>query len=122
MEEPIKVIWKYKNNNRRVQYGIYIYVGPVNNAIKQILNKMENLSFYDTLVKLNQQEHNVLIKKYGEKWYKYFFNYYHLNNTINLIKDTSSQKKEIISIFGQKWYDEHIDSYKLIEKKLIYSY
>ena len=122
MEEPIKVIWKYKNNNRRVQYGIYIYVGPVNNAIKQILNKMENLSFYDTLVKLNQQEHNVLIKKYGEKWYKYFFNYYHLNNTINLIKDTSSQKKEIINIFGQKWYDEHIDSYKLIEKKLIYSY
>jgi hypothetical protein len=61
MEEPIKIIWKYKNNNRRVQYGIYIFVGSVSNIIKNILNKIEKLSLYDALISLSEQENKILI-------------------------------------------------------------
>ena len=122
MEEPIKIIWKYKNNNRRVQYAIYIFVGPVSNNIKQVLNKIEKLSFYNALVKLTEQENKILVNKYGEKWYNSFFNFYHINSTINTIKDTPAQKKEIIKIYGEKWYEAHIESHKLTERKLIYTY
>ena len=49
MNDPIKVIWKYKNNNRRQQYLIYIFLGEVPANIMKILKKIENLNFYDTL-------------------------------------------------------------------------
>ena len=82
MEDPIKIIWKYKNNNRRVQYGIYIFVGPVSNTIKQVLNKIENLSFYDALIELTEQDNKILINKYGARWYQFFYNFYHVNNIL----------------------------------------
>ncbi len=36
MNDPIKVIFKYKNNNRRVQYHMYIFVGNIPNNIYPI--------------------------------------------------------------------------------------
>ena len=122
MEEPIKIIWKYKNNNRRVQYGIYIFVGSISNTIKQVLNKIENISFYDALIELSDQDNKILNNKYGAKWYQYFYNFHHINNIINTIKDTATKKKEIIAKYGQQWYNEHIESHKLTEKRLIYTY
>ena len=39
MEDPIKLIWKYKNINRRTQYHQYIFIGNVNTpALMKILN------------------------------------------------------------------------------------
>ena len=59
---------------------------------------------------------------YGDKWYYYFFNYYHLTNTINIINETSSQKNELKEKFGTEWYNKHISNYFPVQKKLIYSY
>jgi len=122
MEDPIKIIWKYKNNNRRVQYGIYIFVGAISNNVKHVLNKIEKLSLYDAFIELNDQDNKLLNTKYGKTWYKFFYNFHHINNIINTIKDTPAKKKEIIAKYGQTWYNDHIESHKLTEKRLIYTY
>lgn len=122
MKEPIKLIWKYKNNNRRTQYNLYIYIGEVSKPIMKILDKIKDLNFYDTMINLTKDEYMQLEKFYGDKWYKYFFNSYHINTSIYSIIESSVLKNELIQKYSQKWFDEHIISHKLIEKKLIYSY
>ena len=124
MSEPIKIIWKYKNNNNRIQYNTYIFMGKmVSDKIKTILEKIKNYNFYDTLINLaNGPDYKTLEKFYGEKWYTNFFNVYHINSTIFLIKDTISQKDEIISLYGETWYEQNINIKELISKKIIYSY
>ena len=122
MNDPIKLIWKYKNNNRRIQYLMYIYVGTVPKDIDSILEKIVNLKFYDTLIKLNKQEYKKLENFYGDKWYLKFFNTLHINYSISVIKDSISQRNELNDKYGSEWFNKHIESFKLIEKKLIYSY
>ena len=73
MNDPIKVIWKYKNNNRRVQYNMYIFIGNQTGDIDPVLNKIEKLNLYDSLIKLNKSEHKQISEKYGERWYEKFF-------------------------------------------------
>lgn len=122
MDDPIKIIWKYKNKNRRTQYNQYIYIGPVSSEVLKILNKISDLSLYDTWVSLSKSELKILEIKYGEFWYNNFFNTYHTNNTITLIRDTNAQKKEITDKFGSEWIKKHIEGRELIEKKILYSY
>ena len=38
MDDPIKIIFKYKNNNRRTQYHTYIFIGDQPKNITDILN------------------------------------------------------------------------------------
>ncbi len=46
MNDPIKIIFKYKNNLKKVQYHIYIFIGDiVDTATMKILNKIEKLDF-----------------------------------------------------------------------------
>ena len=52
MKDPIKIIHKFKNNNRRIQYKVYIYVGYlVPKEIMTILNSIIDKDFYLTLKK-----------------------------------------------------------------------
>lgn len=123
MNDPVKIIWKYKNNNRRIQYNTYIFIGSlVPQNIQTILNKITDLKFYDTLITLHKDEHKKMEDFYGEEWYLKFFNTYHVNSSIFLIKESPTQKSEIIEKMGEAWYKKHISSRQLIEKKLIYSY
>ncbi len=118
----MKLIWKYKNNNRKTQYIIYIFVGSVSKPIKKILDKIQDLTFYDTLINLTKDEYKQLEQFYGNNWYTKFFNFYHLNNSILQIMETVVLKNEIIQKYGQSWFDMHITNHKLMERKLIYSY
>ena len=122
MNDPMKLIWKYKNNNKKIQYSIYIFVGSISKPMKKILDKISELNFYDTLINLTKDEYAQLEKYYGINWYNKFFNVYHLNNTIFQIRESSVLKNELIQKYSQKWYDTHIEGHKLIERKLIYSY
>ena len=46
MNNPIKVIHKFKNNNRRIQYIVYIFVGSlISDDIKNILNDIKKKIF-----------------------------------------------------------------------------
>jgi hypothetical protein len=123
MNDPIKLIWKYKNNNRRIQYNTYIFIGNlVPHGVQTILNKIVDFKFYDALTKLHKDEHKKLVNFYGEYWYLKFFNVYHVNSSIIIIKDSPTQRNELINMFGKDWYNKHITSRKLVEKKIIYSY
>ena len=75
-----KIIYKYKNINRNVQYDIFIFLGNTDKDIIKILDIIKNYNFFDVLTKLNINDHETLIKYYGLKWYNNFFNYYHIQN------------------------------------------
>ena len=49
MNDPIKLIYKYKNLNKRTQYQLFIFLGyMVSSNIKKILEKIKDLNFYDS--------------------------------------------------------------------------
>jgi hypothetical protein len=122
MNEPIKVIWKFKNNNRRTQYNQYIFIGDVSPSIYKVLKRIEELSFYETLINLTKDDYKILEKAYGNFWYKYFFNTYHLNSSILVIRESNTQKNELTEKYGKEWVDSHITNKQVMEKKLIYSF
>lgn len=122
MDDPIKIIWKYKNNNRRNQYSVYIFIGDVPANIMKILDKIKDLSLFKTFESLDKDEYDKLNNFYGYYWYKKFFTTMHINSTIAVIRDTQTQKNLIINKFGNDWYNEHIENYKIYVGKIIYSY
>jgi hypothetical protein len=123
MNDPIKIVWKYKNNNRRVQYASYIFIGDkVPKDIIKILENIKELTFYDTLVRLTKTDYKKLESFYGEKWYEKFFNIYHIDSSIDIIKDSSIQKREIEDKYGSDWYQKNINQRKIVKKDIIYSY
>lgn len=123
MNDPVKIIWKYKNDNRRVQYNTYIFIGnQVPTDIQKSLDKIVNLNFYDALITLNKTEHKKLEEFYGVEWYNKFYNTYHIHHTLQMIKESNIQKKELIDKFGEKWYETNVSIKQLIDKKILYSY
>jgi len=121
MNDPIKIIFKFKNNNRRMQHHIYIYVGQVTTNIATILNKIKKLSLYDTIISLSKSEHSKMEKNYGIKWFNFFFNIYHINHTIDIILNNKQKQREIIKSLGQEWYNNNIDQ-TINQKKIYYSF
>lgn len=118
---PIKIIHKFKNNNRRIQYIQYIFIGSnVNEEIMNILESIKNKSFYDTLEFLSKQKIDKLNEYYGDKWYQCFFNRYHLAEQFNIILKNSNKKKLIESKMGSEWVSRLSPS--LLLKKSSYSY
>ena len=122
MDDPIKVIWKYKNNNRRIQYNVFIFVGKLSKDLNNIFVKIKDLNLYDTFIKLDLLEYKKLEKKYGNNWFEKFFNNYHIRFIIDQIKESNIMKKELIDKYGEEWYNNHINIYKSSQKKLLYSY
>ena len=120
--QPIKVIWKYKNNNKRIHYNTYIFVGTVPKDVNRVLDTIQEYTLYETFVKLSKQEYNIMEKFYGVYWYRSFFNTYHINAILLNIRENKIQKKEFLDKYGKDWVDTHIDNGVIIEKKIIYSY
>ena len=57
MNCPIKVIHKYKNNNRKIQYNVLIFVGNlVSDNIIKIFKKIKDKNLYDALTELNDRD------------------------------------------------------------------
>ena len=109
MDNPIKVIYKYKNENRKIQYQYFIFVGSlISSSIKKILKKIENLNFFDTLMALTDKELAVLTNHYGDKWYIYFFLTEHITFSIQNIVKTAQKRSDIIHKYGSEWYTAYI--------------
>ena len=116
MNNPLKIIHKYKNNNRRIQYLLYILVGSqLSDDIINILNSIKNKTFYDSINLLSKKNLDLLQNFYGKYWYKKLFISVNLNSEINLIKKNTNNKQSIINKLGKEWYKIHIDD--KIEKK-----
>ena len=64
MKNPFKIIHKFKNNNSRIQYMIYIFIGSlISDEVQNILNSIVNKDFYDTLDELSRKRilHNSIL-------------------------------------------------------------
>lgn len=115
MNEPIKIIYKFKNDNRKPQYHIYIFVGQVPKNISIILEKIRKLSLQETLSVLNLNDITELNNYYGQKWYSFFFNKYHLFHSFNEINHNEQTLATLIKKFGEEWVEENIRSTEIKE-------
>lgn len=122
MDDPIKVIFKFKNNNRRSQHHVYVFTGWVSKPLLSILKKIESLPLYDSLMKLDKKEITKLEKEYGEKWYTKFFITHHIAFTISRLNDGSLNSNQLKKKMGTEWYKNHIDDYDMVDKTILYSY
>lgn len=121
MDDPVKIIFRYKNNNRRHQHNMYIFIGSPPQPVMTILNKIKDKSLIDSLNTLNINEVQQLEKFYGIHWYKKFFNTHHINfSMVNI--STTPVKSQIENRLGKDWYNLHVEKYQIVEKKLFYSY
>lgn len=117
MNDPIKIIYKYKNDNRKNQYQYYIFVGSLlSTNLLKILKKIQDLNFFDTLVNITENDINILTDFYGEYWYKYFFILEHLTFSILNIAKNLQKRNDIIQKYSKEWYDKHIENIKIITR------
>ena len=75
MDDPMKVIWKFKNINKKIQYHVCIFLGNVvitDNNVKKILRKIKDLNLFDTLISITDNEYKLMVRYYGEYWYRHF--------------------------------------------------
>lgn len=123
MNDPIKVIHKYKNNNRRIQYHIYIFIGDiVDDKCMKILNIIKSMDLYTSLISLESFDREILETNYGEYWYEKFFNSYHIINTKKNIFDNNKKKEKLKEIYGDKWLSDHILLFKNKLETVTYTY
>ncbi len=123
MNDPIKLIHKYKNNNGRIQYHVYIFIGDiVDNDCMKILKKIADLDFYATLITLNAKETNILVKIYGDYWYEKFFNMRHINFIKEITSQNSLKMEELKKIYGNVWQNKHFIDYKKRYEVTTYDY
>ena len=123
MNEPIKVIHKYKNINRKIQYNVIIFIGNLlNENTNRVLKKIKDKNLIETLLELNDRDITIMNNEYGQYWYKYFYIDKHIRYTFNkLIIGNEIKKKEIIKKYGQEWFNLHIQTDQNIAK-VAYSY
>jgi hypothetical protein len=122
--EPIKLIYKYKNNNRKSQYLTYIFLGELGKRYESILKKIEKLNLYDTLLTLSRDEELKLMKAFGDLWMTKFFNIYHISAFVNKLDKKPDMKKELLQKYDKEWVSNFISNFKneVIFKKINYSY
>ena len=114
MKDPIKIIHKFKNNYRKIQYKNYIFVGSlVSEDIIKVLEIIRTTDFFNSLSLLSNKQYNLLKDYYGERWYEKFFISYHIKSQIKIIETSPTKKKEIENKYGKEWYKEHINKEKL---------
>ncbi|AGF85236.1 hypothetical protein QJ854_gp546 [Moumouvirus goulette] len=123
MDDPIKIIHKYKNNNGRVQYHINIFIGDiVDDNCMRILKKIKDMDLYTSLTSLDSREIEILEKNYGEYWYEKFFNSYHINNTKELTLKNSTRMRELRSLYDNNWISRHFNEYQKRMETTVYNY
>ena len=121
MDNPIKIIYKFKNENKRVQYLTYIFLGSLlEEELIDIIESFRNKNFFDTLNNLSKVKIDKLQEYYGEYWYKFFFNKYHIKKQINSILKNITKKNQIENKFGKEWLNIHFKT--SILKKTEYSF
>lgn len=122
MDDPIKVLFKFKNDNRRTQYFCYIFVGEVPQIVLNVLKSIQDKSLSESLQTLDEINVKKLERQYGEYWYKKFFNTYHINHSIELIKKNPKLMKDLEKKYGAKWIQLHIGNHRTDNKLITYSY
>lgn len=123
MNDPIKIIHKYKNNNGNIQYHINIFIGDiVEKKCKVVLEKIKDMNLYDALTAITKSDTEILIKTYGVYWYEKFFNINHINYIKETTYKNNIKMKELNERYGKEWIDLHFIKYKKHLETVTYSY
>jgi hypothetical protein len=117
--KPYKVLWRYKNRNERIQYNMYIFAGNVDKRVKKVLERITELSLYDTLVALDDKERHLVESIWGEEWFRYLFPTAHIESTFSLLQKNKARATALEEIVGKGWIERNR---KQPGRKLIYSY
>jgi hypothetical protein len=121
MKNPLKIIHKFKNNNRRIQYKVYIFIGNIiDESLMKILNNIQDKDLLTTFNLLSSKEIKELESFYGKKWYEFFFISDHINFQINSIKSNNSKRKALETKLSKEWVDNFLN--EPVVKKVSYSY
>ena len=122
--EPIKIILKYKNSNRKNQYETYIFVGTIGKRYDSIFSRIEKLNLYETLKEITIDEEKSLVNGFGDFWMTKFFNIYHISEFVNKIEQNSKIKSVLIDKYNDIWLQNFINKFKndIVFKKVYYSY
>ena len=114
MKNIVKIIHKFKNNERRTQYLLYIFIGSLqDDQTYKICDLIKKKNFYDTLNSLSRPNIKHLEEKLGEYWYNNFFISKHILDQKNVIIKNPAKKKSIITKFGKEYYQKHIEKKQL---------
>lgn len=108
MNEPIKIIFKAKNTNGKYQYHTYIFLGEIKKNIKDVLDRIKNMSLYNALLNMTKNDIAELNNFYGNLWYKYFFNKHHIAVFKNTLTTNVQMFDDLARKVGKEWLDEHI--------------
>ena len=123
MNNPYKIIYKVKNLNNEYQYYNYIFVSNIlDSSIKKILDKIKDIDLFKTFINLSLSEYNILVKFYGDKWYKKFFINDHIQYSVNKINKNKDQYNELLKKFGKKWIVNNIDISNVYNTKKMYNF
>lgn len=114
--KPFKIIYKYRNINRKFQYFYYLFLGNIPSSIKKIINKFIDLSFIDTLLELTIDDISILEKYYDVYWYENFFVIDHINKCKKIFNTNSEKTKQnsITKKLGEDWIEKHIKTTKKV--------
>ena len=120
--KPFKIIYKYRNANRKFQYFYYIFLGNIPTSIKRIISKIIDMSLIDTLLELSPDEIILLEKYYDIYWYENLFLIDHVNKFKKMFNSNSEKTKQnnLIKKMGDEWIEKHIKTSK--KSSLVYSY
>ena len=121
MKDPIKIIHKFKNNNNRIQYKVYIFIGSLlSDSLNKIIDSFKNKDFFTTLKFLSKSQIKELEEFYGNTWYNYFFIKKHIDFQKSNISKNVNKKKILITKFGKEWFSNNIEI--IYQKKIEYSF
>jgi hypothetical protein len=79
LNNPFKIIYKVKNSVDKYHYFTYIFVGPVPKTIEIILEKIKNMQLLEMFKNISKTDFMIMTNFYGNKWFKLFYNKYHIN-------------------------------------------
>ena len=122
--KPVKIIYKYKNENKKLQYEIFIYVGHEGLVYEEIFKKIKNLNLYETFIALTNKEIRKIEERFGDKWFLYFFNTYHINHIFDKIKTDYKLKNKLLEKYDEEWLKSVINIFSLniMKNKASYSF
>jgi len=121
MKNPLKIIHKFKNNNLRTQYKVFIFVGSLlSDSLFKILQIIEEKDLISSLMILNNKQFKEISDFYGPKWYEKFFTSYRINYERNILKNNNSKRKALEQKLGKEFVRILLE--EPVIKKVTYSY
>ena len=121
MKNPLKIIHKFKNNNLRTQYKVFIFVGSLlSDSLFKILQIIEDKDLISSLMILNNKQFKEISDFYGSKWYEKFFTSYRINYERNILKNNNSKRKALEQKLGKEFVRILLE--EPVIKKVSYSY